>query len=285
MPKYQQVYNFDYQELDALTSELSDTAIAIKFGCAVSTVFLARKRFGIESYTQKSGNKISRKSGRVLLPGTGEYFDGSEIDRTFFKVIDSEVKAYALGLLATDGFISYTPKGKYLGIELQQPDSVVLHQISKSIRPDFNSVKQVIRKGKKPSEKMIIHSRDLVEQVMQLGITAKTGDRKCILDFPKNITRHYLRGIFDGDGSLKTGKELVLSVSSKNLAEGVVYLANTHLGLEPKVKVSSVNNKPFYTVGFWGLYKASPLVDWVYTNATIAIPRKLEAANIWLSRF
>jgi DNA-binding transcriptional regulator WhiA len=287
MPKFEQVYKFDYQELDALTSEMSDTAIAKKIGCAMSTVYLARKQFEIKSYREKTGNKISRKSGRVLEPGKGEYFDKAGVDRTFFKSIDSEIKAYTLGLMATDGYIMYTPKGRYFAIELQQPDSIVLHAIAQTIKGNDSCVKPCIRPGKKPSEKMIVYSRDLVEQLMELGITLKTGDRQCIKDFPASIAKHYLRGIFDGDGSIrvKNGMQIVLSVSSKDLAYGVAELANLHLGLEPKVRQSTVNNKPFYTVGFWGVHKARPLVEWVYADSTIAIPRKLKAANIWLSRF
>ena len=35
MSKFEKVYVFDYQELDALTSEMSDTAIAKKLGCSI----------------------------------------------------------------------------------------------------------------------------------------------------------------------------------------------------------------------------------------------------------
>lgn len=283
MPKFEQVYKFDYQELDALTSQMSDTAIAKKIGCAVSTVFLARKQFSIKSYSQKTGNKISRKSGRVLEPGVGEYFDKVTVDRQFFKSIDSEVKAYTLGLTATDGFISYNPKGRYFGIELQMPDSIVLHTIAKAITGNDSCVKVQTRLGKKPTERMIVHSRDLVEQLMNLGITSKPL-RQCVKDLPEHYARHYLRGIFDGDGCIKKdgGK---LGVPSALFASGVAQLVKAHLGLVLNVKERSINGKPFYTIYFEGVNKYRSLIEWTYLNTTIAIPRKLETASIWLSRF
>lgn len=287
MSKFEQVYNFDYQTLDALTSELSDTAIAKKLGCSIGTIFLARKRLEIKSYSEKTGNRISRKSNRILQPGKGEYFDKTIVDRDFFKVIDSEIKAYTLGLIATDGFISYVPKGRYFGIELQSPDSAVLHLISQAIKGNNSCVKQFSRLGKKDTEAIRIYSRDLVEQLMKLGITLKTGNRQCIRTFPTEITRHYLRGIIDGDGGVHIGKskEIVLSVSSKDLAYGFAELIDTHLGMKASIKEITINEKPFYIVRFYGRYKARPLVEWIYSGVTIAIPRKLEAANIWLSRF
>lgn len=283
MSKFEQVYKFDYQELDALTSELSDTAIAKKVGCAMSTIFLARKQLGIKSYKEKTGNKISRKSGRVLEQGKGEYFDKTVVDRDFFKVIDSEIKAYALGLIATDGHITYTTKGRYLAIELIKPDSIVLHAIAQAIKGNDSCVRQVNRPGKNASEKMIIYSRDLVEQLMLHGITSKPL-RQCVKDLPATIARHYLRGIFDGDGCIGNNKGK-LDVPSASFAHGVAELVKTHLGLVLSVKERSINGKPFYTVYFQGVNKHRSLIEWTYLNSTIVIPRKLEAASIWLSRF
>ena len=222
-----------------------------------------------------------------MEPGTGEYFDSSIVDRNFFKIIDSEIKAYTLGLIATDGHITYTTKGKYFAIELQQPDSIVLHSIAQAIKGNNSLVRQYNRVGKKPSERIRIYSRDLVEQLMELGITLKTGDRQCVRTFSPEVTRHYLRGIIDGDGGIHINKvkEIILSVSSKDLAYGFTELVKTHIGLEASTKELTINGKPFYKVGFWGRYKARPLIEWIYSDVTIAIPRKLEAASIWLSRF
>lgn len=276
----------DPELLDSLTNKFSDTAIAKQLGCTISTVFLNRKKHGIKSFTEKTGSRISRKSGRILEVGQGEYFEKLTIDRQFFQSIDSEVKAYALGLIATDGFISYTSKGKYLGVELQMPDSVVLHAIALAIGADPSAaVSKIVREGKKPTERLRIYSRDLVEQLMELGITKATGDRQCFRSLPSHLARHYIRGLFDGDGSVFSAKShLALSVSSRDLAYGLVELVNYHLGLISKVRVTSRNDKPFYVVNSWSK-QPRKIIHWIYSDSTIAIPRKVKEATIWFSRF
>lgn len=286
--QFQKTVFFDQQTLDNLTSELSDIAIAKQLNCAISTVYLARKEFGIKSFSEKTGNRISRKSGRVLNPGEGEYFDKLQIDRTYFQSIDSEIKAYTLGLLTADGFISNTTKHRKLGIELQRPDSIVLHTICKSIlnEPDCDHfINQIYREGKIPTEKLEIYSRDLVEQLIALGFGRKS-ERQCVRDLSGDLTRHYLRGLFDGDGHINSSRhELVLQIGNKDLVFGFAELIESHLGYPSKVSKSVKNGKSLYTFGCCGVYRAKPVIGWLYSDCTIAIPRKLNEASIWLSRF
>lgn len=286
--QFQKTVLFDHQTLDDLTSELSDTTIAKKLGCAVSTVYLARKEFGIKSFSEKTGKRVSRKSGRVLNQGEGEYFDKLEIDRTYFQSIDSEIKAYTLGLLTADGFISNTVKHRKFGIELKQPDSIVLHTICKSIAGASECdrfIKQIHREGKSPTERFEIYSRDLVEQLIALGF-GKKSERQCVLNLPPELTRHYLRGLFDGDGHISSFQhEFALQIGNKELVFGFAELIESYLNYPTKVKESIKNGKPLYTVGGWGVSKVKPIVSWLYSDCTIAIPRKLKEASIWLSRF
>lgn len=286
--QFQKTVFFDQQTLDNLTSELSDIAIAKQFNCVVSTVYLARKEFGIKSFSEKTGKRISRKSGRVLNQGEGEYFDKLKIDRTYFQSIDSEIKAYTLGILSADGFISNTTKGRKLGIELKLPDSIVLYAICKSIAGASECdrhIKQIHREGKNPTEKLEIYSRDLVEQLIALGF-GKKAERQCVRGLSPELTRHYLRGVFDGDGHINSqSTRFVLQLGAKDLAYGFAELIESHLSYPSKVKESVKNGKPFYTFGCYGVDKAKPVIEWLYSNCTIAIPRKLNEANIWLSRF
>lgn len=286
--QFEKTILFDQQTLDNLTSELSDIAIAKKYKCAVSTVYSLRKEFAVKSFTEKTGKRISRKSGRVLDRSKGEYFDKLKIDRDYFQIINSEIKAYTLGILMADGFISNTIKHRKFGIELKQSDSIVLHTICRSIAGNSGCnqfIKQIHREGKNPTEKLEIYSRDLVEQLIALGF-GKKSERQCLCNLPLELTRHYLRGLFDGDGYISSFQhEFILQIGNKNLIFKFAELIESHLGYPLKVKESVKNGKPLYTLGCWGVDKAKPVIEWLYFNCTIAIPRKLNEASIWLSRF
>lgn len=286
--QFQKTVLFDQQTLDNLTSELSDIAIAKEYSCAVSTVYIARKEFGIKSFSEKTGKRISRKSGRVLNQGEGEYFDKLQIDRTYFQSIDSEIKAYALGLLTADGSICNTTKHRKFTIELKHSDSIVLHTICKSIAGASECdryIKQIHREGKPPTERLEIYSRDLIEQMVALGFGRKS-ERLLVRNLSTELTRHYLRGFFDGDGHISSeNNRFVLQSVTKDLIYGFAELVGSHLGYPSKVKELVNNGKPLYSFGCYGVDKAKPVIEWLYSNCTIAIPRKLNEANIWLSRF
>jgi len=285
--QFQRTVLFDQQTLDNLTSELSDIAIAKQYGCAVSTVHIARKELGIKSFSEKTGKRISRKSGRVLNQGEGEYFDKLQIDRTYFQSIDSEIKAYALGLLTADGSICNTIKHRKFTIELKHPDSIVLHTICKSVAGASECdryIKQIHREGKSPTERLEIYSRDLIEQMVALGFGRKS-ERLLVRNLSTELTRHYLRGFFDGDGHISFDKNrFILQSATKDLIYGFAELVESRLGYPSKVKESVNNGKPLYTFGCYGVDKAKPVIEWLYSNCTIAIPRKLNEASIWLSR-
>lgn len=121
------------------------------------------------------------------------------LNENYFDTIDSEEKAYFLGLIITDGCIHKT-KGKQplVALTLQESDKYILERFKNAIQ----SNKNVTHDGRGCANINIL-SRKMVESLRQYGIM----ERKSLFTvFPKNIPRelypHLIRGILDGDGSI-----------------------------------------------------------------------------------
>ena len=89
---------------------------------------------------------ISIKLSKLGLKKTKYYYN-----EDYFETIDSEEKAYWLGFLYADGYISKTTCCSELGIELQKNDYNHLQKFNKSIK---GNIEVKYRKSSKYKNKM-----------------------------------------------------------------------------------------------------------------------------------
>lgn len=277
-------FELSKDELEALTSKHSDTEISKLLGVTVSTVHLLRKRHNVQSFSQKTQCRKSRKSGEVLNPGEGVYHKHQEeLNRQYFEVIDTEHKAYFLGLLAADGHISNSKENCFLSIELQKPDDVVIEALAREL--NFSSgVTSLSRSAKKDSGRIRVYSRNLVYSLVNKGMTFNTETHGAYLDLSTNLHRHFIRGVVDGDGHLSAAKSaLRIGSCSFELVAQVADWIQKALAVSFRIKHRVLpSGKAFHTLSF---SETASVVKWLYADCAIAIPRKREQAAIWFSRF
>lgn len=132
-------------------------------------------------------------------------------DEHYFDIIDTEEKAYILGILATDGCIGVsTNKHKRIKITLKNTDAELLEKIKKQFKTDapikISDIHTKLPQGSFCNSKeatLNICSDTLCNKLKEYGIVpSKTYD----LDFnfekiPKKLIRHFIRGCVDGDGT------------------------------------------------------------------------------------
>lgn len=115
----------------------------------------------------------------------------------FFNEINTESKAYFLGLLYADGYIN--DKLKYVELTLHKDDCEIINQFIVELK---SNRKPVFIKNKKYC-RIIINSEKMVNDLIVLGCT---NNKTHTLKFPNNISdklmHHMIRGYFDGDGSI-----------------------------------------------------------------------------------
>ena len=135
------------------------------------------------------------------------------IRHDFFKNISTELQAYLLGFYTADGSID--EKRKTFRIHLSIKDSELVYLYKDIISPDArlfsvaDNYKTTGRDGKEitghGSIGVDISSAILVNDLVELGIGyKKTYSNLTIPNIPENLIRHFVRGFFDGDGSIST---------------------------------------------------------------------------------
>lgn len=133
------------------------------------------------------------------------------VRQDFFSSIDTELQAYLLGFYASDGNIN--EKRKTFRIHLQDSDSEIVYLFKDVICPDARTFKrdagtpETGRDGKiiysSGSFGIDINSSKICNDLVNLGFGyAKTYTENSLPSINNDLIRHFIRGYFDGDGTI-----------------------------------------------------------------------------------
>ena len=132
-----------------------------------------------------------------------------DADIDYFETIDTEAKAYYLGLMLTDGNVHKIKRNteQYrIQIALQSQDRDILERFKK----ELHSSNKIIHYQKDKRDECIfgIQSTKMAYDLSKQGITPnKTFIAELNYNIPPDLFRHYIRGIFDGDGTVYYSNE------------------------------------------------------------------------------
>lgn len=191
-------------------------------------------------------------------------------DFGFFHNIDTEHKAYWLGYIMADGCI-YKNR---LAITSKDVDHL------KNFKFDLNTTNDIkIYKQRYGYYGLIrISSLEIVNDLSQYGIIP---NKTKILVYPNNIPyeleNHFLRGYYDGDGSISfNGKRKSLEVSvvgTKNFIESLANILSIRLCLKS-------NNYYNHSNDLWCFRRSQlqgkKIGDYLYKGSTIRLERKFQ---------
>lgn len=121
------------------------------------------------------------------------------LNEDYFNYIDDDDKAYILGFIYADGCIN----GNYLQITLSDKDVEILEHIKKMINYDGKIYNRYDEKKNKSYVTLSISSKIMTNSLIYLGVLRnKTYTSNKFPIYDKNLEWSFLRGFFDGDGSI-----------------------------------------------------------------------------------
>ena len=182
--------NISKEELSELLQNYTMVDIAKKLNVSVATIKRYKAKYGLSVNLENARKKNSE--AHTKYPCNNTYFDN----------IDTMDKAYLLGFICADGFV--TDRNE-IGIGVAEKDKKIVEFFQQQLQ----SSKPIVRKdGKHPSVELRIQNNYLCEQLMKLGVFPNKSlilDIKTIIANAKLSEKQisaFLLGYFDGDGCI-----------------------------------------------------------------------------------
>lgn len=256
----------DQSVIEELTSQMSDKQAAKFLGVSMVAFYNERKRLGIKSYFEKTGNRF-KKDGSV--------YQFKNYDERYFESIDSPDKAYFLGLLAADGNIS--PRLTAVRIALKLDDQDILEKFREYLGKDAPRLRMRYPKTNgvdcAPQKSLCLSRVNMVKDLMKHGITPNKSKTLKIKNNFQGFERDFIRGVWDGDGSIGERRFKVCTASAEfslQLQEMIKEVSNVKLPIKTEILESG---DPLYVIP--GYIKDAPAIQAIYENTELALQRKL----------
>lgn len=253
-----------YRKGAHLTSTLAET-----FGLdeAIINVLIGKHCFS----KLKSTHKVARKYPKYLI---NEYF---------FDVIDTQEKAYVLGLLYADG--CNCSNSTRINLSLQEGDKQILEDITNLIQPtkplrfvDLSNRVNAPGFGiSKNQYSLEINSRHMSDRLTDLGCTpCKT----LTLQFPtseqvpNHLIRHFIRGYFDGDGGISGTKPIMYFEGMEDFNLQLQEVLIRELGFSKTKMFRRREGCKSVSMQYCGRFQVPRFANWIYEDCTICLKRK-----------
>lgn len=212
-----------------------------------------------------------------------------DLNENYFETIDTEEKAYLLGLLITDGSIRKGKNNQQDGLRLQL--KIEDEYMIKRLKAELNS-SNVIQYDKRPGKACAgieIHNQKICDDLAKFQVvpnkTYILNDIKIDL-IPQDLQRHYLRGLIDGDGSIGIEEPynqpwLSFCGYNREFIMSFQKAIDDHLKIENHNKISKSNA---FHCKWKGSKKVPEILKWLYEDATIYLERKKRFYDLYKDR-
>ena len=171
----------------------------------------------IERITKHGRGALTRMLQELNVKTTsGNHYRKYFFDFDFFEKIDNELAAYWLGFLYADGSVEAVTAHGYgqraFKLTLAEQDRDVLEHFKEDLKSSYPIRTDNSRKSENEQIRLIheLRSEKTVQDLERLGCVPK---KSLILTFPseeqvpKILVNHFIRGYFDGDGSVASYKK------------------------------------------------------------------------------
>lgn len=220
------------------------------------------------------------------------------LDENYFDCIDTEAKAYILGFIYADGFVG---DEKFNNLVIAINDVEILNFIVKEFK--FTGNIRKTKKGGFENSKcgysLNFSSKIMVSRLREIGLypnKSLTIDK--LPNINKSLMRHFIRGYFDGDGSIV----LSHNTSYYKSVDGVIkYIYPTYcfmiLGTKKfleaiaketefnYVKIYDTKSEKIKCLKINAKKEFNNIFEYLYNNSTIKLERKYNKWNEIKSAF
>lgn len=223
----------------------------------------------------KLSKRMKEKFNIKIVPDGRKY----KCDDFIFSSIDSEEKAYWLGFIMADGCIRNDRN--IVEVALAEKDKNHLLKLNKFLSSTYKiSERNTLLKGKCfKSYRTYFVSKQIIKDLAKYDcVENKTYKIFTVYEFNNfNLDRAYIRGLFDGDGSLSVIKnssrisKLTFTSHTESMLLSIIMVIEKYMGTL-KYKIYS-RSKGSYSVQF-SMDSVRKVLYFMYNNSSIYLDRK-----------
>ena len=211
-----------------------------------------------------------------------------DFNHNFFDDIDNEKKAYWLGFFMADGNVSDMGRKSYTArITLKKDDKEHLEKFAKDI-----GINKKISTNSRHA-RIAIHSKSLYFGLIKHNVVPNKTGHKFFPKIRKNLIRHYIRGFFDGDGTIYARKQesekrkrslcaIGFCCANEEFLNSIKNIFHDELKID--VSVHHKRNKTAYEIKTESINYCKAIIDYFYRDATVYLERKHERALEFLNQ-
>jgi hypothetical protein len=235
---------------------------------AEGSLVRAGRHFGVSGSAVQKKLRFAGIARRPSGPPTGNQNGRKRaVWADYFRSIDSDSKAYFLGLLAADGCVT----GTEVALGFVERDRVILDGFREAIQSTHPLI-LVAREGRERFLKIQFSCVEMTKDLAALGVRArKTVD----FVFPpiESFRSSFVRGYFDGDGCayIVSGRPRSFFCGTPQFLLELLRVLRLEVGVVGGYILphSSVTSRLF--LAYRDTVKLS---NWMYAGATVWLPRK-----------
>jgi hypothetical protein len=241
------------------------------YQCIAPLVNADRKT--VSYYLRKKGYKSNEKCTRQVDPKKLRKYKND--NENVFQKIDNEEKAYWLGFLYADGYVSDARAVVELCLKEEDYNHIVKFKKFLKIENEIKIKKRTIGSKIFYGYKLSINSSIMKNDLINLGCTPRKSDE---LSFPTeqqvpiNLVSHFVRGYFDGDGCITSGNTSKVIVELLGTPDFLYQYMNWSCLHHNKINKFNHTDK-IKRVAYAGIY-AKIILDKMYKDSTIYLDRK-----------
>ncbi|MGH7723413.1 MAG: hypothetical protein ACRENL_11395 [Candidatus Dormibacteria bacterium] len=192
------------------------------------------------------------------------------LDESFFERIDSEPKAYWLGVLIGDGWV-----GRY-SFTLGLADEEHVRAFRDTVAPEAPLRWQMSQKSPRPQWSVTVCSVRMIRDLARHGFVPGKPNRWA-WQGRLDLQRHFWRGVVDADGALSAGPQWCLTVSGHDPILRA-FAAFAHTFTHTQAVPSECASRHSWQIRIGGRRVTRAIVELLYKGATVELTRKAALA-------
>lgn len=232
----------------------------------------------VSRWVQGTGSRRKASDGSRKIRGRGNR-RVYQVKHDAFDDFSDERTAYFAGYMAADGCVSRYGDAASWTISLSSKDIDILEKFRLFVCPNQD---KPIYKPDRGTRRFTITSLPIGERLVGAGITPRKSLTLSISDPVLSSSRHFFRGLFDGDGCISKSNNTrvcsLVSGSSAMMTQFVEFVEQS----------DCIPGNRYLVRGKYHVYhlagkKIFPFLDLLYGDASIYLDRKYEKAMMLLN--